>query len=180
MNRALLVTVWLLAGSAAASAPVRVGGDLGLLLRQEAGGQRTGLFTLGPRVSVNPWEHFALSGSYGLAHDAEGTAARATTWYHRFTLRPEVHFPMRAAAVVLAAGPALTVVKTTLAGGDAPHVSTRYTRAGFSTGAALDVRLSSMVLRAGLDFVWAAGRQDVQVGLGTQFDFGGKHFGGTP
>jgi hypothetical protein len=174
MSRALLVLGVLLAGTAAASAPVRVGGDVGLLLRQEAGGQRTGLFTLGPRAAWQVGEHFALSGAYGLAHSAEGTVARATTWYHRFTLRPEVHFPVRAAAFVLAAGPALTVVRTTLRGGNAPSVATRYTRAGVSTGAALDVHLRPLVLRAGLDLVWSSGRQDVQVGVGALFDFGGK------
>ena len=174
MRRALPLTALLLAGTAGASAPVRVGADVGLLLRQEAGGQRTGLLTGGPRASFHLGEHLALSSAYGLAYTSEGTAARATTWYHRFTLRPEVHFPVRAAAFVLAAGPALTVVRTTLRGGEAPSVSTRYTRAGVSTGAALDVHLSPLVLRAGLDLVWSGGRQDVQVGLGALFNFGSK------
>ncbi|XXF80455.1 hypothetical protein P2318_12085 [Myxococcaceae bacterium GXIMD 01537] len=174
MSRALVLAVVLVAGVAGASAPVRVGADVGLLLRQEGGGQRTGLLTGGPRASFHVGEHFALSGAYGLARASEGTAARATTWYHRVTLRPEVHFPMRAAAIVLAAGPALTMVRTSLRGGDAPGVSSRYTRLGVSTGAALDVRLAPVVLRAGMDLVWTNGRQDVQVGLGALFDFGGR------
>lgn len=174
MSRALVLLGMLLAGTAGASAPVRVGGDLGLLMRQEAGGQRTGLFTLGPRASLHWGERLALSGAYGLARGSDGTVARATTWYHRFSLRPEVHFPVRSAAFVLAAGPALTVVRTTLRGGDAPSVAARYTRAGVSTGAALDVHLRPLVLRAGVDLVWSSGRQDMQVGLGALFDFGGK------
>lgn len=174
MSRALLVTGLLLAGTAGASAPVRVGADVGLLLRQEAGGQRTGLLTGGPRVSFHWGEHLALSGAYGAAWSAEGTAARASSWYHRFTLRPELHLPVRSAAFVLAAGPALTLVRTTLSGGGAPAVSSGYTRVGLSTGAALDVHLRPLVLRAGVDLVWSSGRQDVQVGLGALFDFGGR------
>lgn len=174
MSRALLILGLLLAGTANAAAPVRVGADVGLLLRQEAGGQRTGLLTGGPRASFHLGDHFALSGAYGLAHSADGTAARASTWLHRFTLRPELHLPVRSAAFVLAAGPALTMVRTTLSGGGPLSVSSRYTRAGLSTGAALDVHLRPLVLRAGLDFVWSSGRQDVQVGLGALFDFGGR------
>jgi hypothetical protein len=174
MSRALLVTGLLWAGTAGASAPVRVGVDLGLLLRQEAGGQRTGLLTGGPRAAFHLGEHFALSGAYGAAYSADGTAARASSWFHRFTLRPELHLPVRSAAFVLAAGPSLTMVRTTLSGGNAPSVASHYTRAGLSTGAALDVHLRPLVLRAGLDLVWSSGRQDLQVGLGALFDFGGR------
>jgi len=174
MSRALLVTGLLLAGTAGASAPVRVGVDVGLLLKQEAGGHRTGLLTGGPRASFHLGDHFALSAAYGAAWSSEGTAVRASSWYHRFTLRPELHLPVRSAAFVLAAGPALTMVRTTLSGGSAPVVPSRYTRAGLSTGAALDVHLRPLVLRAGLDLVWTSGRQDVQVGLGALFDFGAR------
>ncbi len=170
MSRLLSVIVLLLAGAAGAQ-PVRAGMDLGLLMRQEGGGQRSSLFSVGPRVSLGLGKYLELSGAYGFSWSAEGTEVRATTQYHRVTLRPELRLPVRSAAFVLAAGPSLTITHTTLSdGGEA--VSTLYPRLGLSGGAALDIHLSPLTLRTGMDLVWTAGRLDLLLGVGALFTFG--------
>jgi hypothetical protein len=170
VSRFLLLSV-LLAGAASAS-PVRAGVDVALLLRQEAGGQRSGLVSAGPRLSLDLGRYFSLSADYRFAWASEGTVARATTLYHRTSLRPELHLPVRTMDFVLAAGPALTVLHTTLGGTGTP-VSTSYMRLGVSGGAAVDIHLAPLTLRTGIDMVWAARRLDVSVGLGALYTFGG-------
>ncbi len=170
MSRFLLLSV-LLAGAAGAS-PVRAGVDVALLLRQEAGGQRSGLVSAGPRLSLDLGRYLALSADYRFAWASEGTVARATTLYHRTSLRPELHLPVRTTDFVLAVGPALTVLHTTL-GGTGARVSTSYTRLGVSAGGAVDIHLAPLTLRTGVDLVWAARRMDVSVGLGALYSFGG-------
>lgn len=171
VSRFLFLTVMLLAGVAGA-APVRAGVDVALLLRQEAGGQRSGLVSGGPRLSLDLGRYFSLSADYRFAWASEGTVASATTQYHRASLRPELHLPVRTMDFVLAAGPALTLLHTTL-GGSGARVSTTYTRLGVSGGAAVDIHLEPLTLRTGVDVVWAARRMDVSVGLGVLFSFGG-------
>jgi hypothetical protein len=171
VSRFLPLTVMLLAGVASA-APVRAGVDVALLLRQEAGGQRSGLVSGGPRLVLDLGRYFALSADYRFAWASEGTVASATTQYHRASLRPEFHLPVRSTDFVLAAGPALTLIHTTLGGSGTP-VSTSYTRLGVSGGAAVDIHLAPLTLRTGVDLVWAARRMDVSVGLGALFSFGG-------
>ena len=97
--------------------------------------------------------------------------APTTTRYHRVSLRPELHLPVRTTDFVLAAGPALTVADTTLRSGSTVLSST-YTRLGVSGGAAVDIHLAPLTLRTGVDLVWAARRMDVSVGLGALFTFG--------
>lgn len=172
MKRSLLLSLLLLAGAAGAS-PVRAGGDVALLLRQEAGGQRTGLLSMGPRLSLDLGRYFALSADYRFAWASEGNVASATTLYHRTSLRPELHLPVRTTDFVLAAGPALTVVHTSL-GGTGTRASATYSRLGVSGGAAVDIHLASLTLRTGVDVVWAARRMDVSVGLGALYSFGGS------
>ncbi|HSP81669.1 MAG TPA: hypothetical protein VLQ93_24330 [Myxococcaceae bacterium] len=170
MSRLLPLIVLLLAGAAGAH-PVRAGVELGLLMRQEGGGQRSSLLSVGPRAALSLGRYLELSGAYGFSWSAEGTEVRATSQYHRLTLRPELHLPVRSAAFVLAAGPALTVTHTTLSDRDAA-VSTRYTRLGLSGGAALDIHLKPLTLRTGMDLVWTAGRLDLLLGVGALFTFG--------
>lgn len=171
MSRLLPLTVMLLAGTAGA-APLHAGVDVALLLRQEAGGQHSGLVSGGPRLALTLGPHLALSADYRFAWASEGTVARATTLYHRTSLRPELHLPVRTTDFVLAAGPALTLLHTTL-GGTGTRVSTSYMRLGVSAGGAVDIHLAPLTLRTGVDLVWAARRLDVSVGLGALYSFGG-------
>ncbi len=171
MSRFLLLPLLLLAGVAGAS-PVRAGVDVALLLRQEAGGQRTGLVSGGPRLSLDLGRYLALSADYRFAWASEGTVARATTQFHRVSLRPELHLPVRTTDFVLAAGPAYTLLRTTLSDRGS-NVSTSYQRLGVSGGAAVDIHLAPVTLRTGVDLVWAARRMDVSVGVGALYSFGG-------
>jgi hypothetical protein len=166
----LLPLTLLLAGATDAP-PLRAGLDVGLLMRQEAAGQRSGLFSVGPRGAIGLGRHLELSGAYGFSWSAEGTVACATTQYHRFSLRPELHLPVRTSAFVLAAGPALTLSHTVL-GGSGQEVSAFAARLGLSAGAALDVHLSPLTVRTGMDLVWTAGRLDMVLGVGALFTFG--------
>ena len=172
MSRWFLLGGVLLAGQAGA-VPLRAGVDVALLLRQEAPGHRTGLLSGGPRVVFELGRYLALSSDYRFAWSSEGTVAPVVTRYHRFSVRPELHLPVRTTDFVLAAGPALTVFHSSLGGGGT-HVSTTAARIGLSGGAAVDIHLEPLTLRTGLDLVWAAQRMDVSVGIGALFTFGGE------
>jgi hypothetical protein len=162
------------AEASAAPSPWHAGGDLGLLFRDEAGGSRSVLPTLAPRVERLVREDTFLVASYGFAYSPAGNAiATASTQHHRLLLGVRRALPVRAASFSLACGPAATLMHTTLYDADVARASTTIVRAGAFAGLALDVPLDALTLRSGVQVLWTAGRVDVVVSLGGTWALGG-------
>lgn len=174
--RGVILTV-LLTGSTSLAQPStpewRAGGELGVLMRQEAGGQRTPLPALTARLS---YQHLpgplALGLVYQFAFAREGTVVRSFTQHHRLHLRPQVSLPLGTAFFSLAAGPGLQLSHSTVADAQRSYGAglTRWCAGG---ELAFGVRLGRTQLRTGVDVTYAPGRLDLLVGLGATFGWGG-------
>lgn len=173
----LLLTTLLLATSTASAKEValEVGGDLGLLFRDEAGGNRSVLPFLAPRASYGLTDAVRLAAVYAFSYAwAGGELAAASTQHHRLSLRGEFVLPVKRARFVVGAGPAAVFMHTTLYDRDTSLASTNILRFGAAGSAMLEVPLKEVTLRASTELLVAGFRYDVIVGLGASFDLGGR------
>lgn len=172
----LLFVPPLAARAEAPSSDVRwgAGASLGVFFRDEAGGNRTALPEFVPRVALFLTPHLLASASYAFAYSPSGSVvAGAGTQHHRAVLKAEYLLPVRKAAFVVSAGPALVWMHTTLYDRGRAMAGTDVVRLGGEGGVALEVPLGRLVLRTGTDALLAGGRLDLSVRLGAGWAFGG-------
>lgn len=157
--------------ASAAERGLEVGCDLAVLMRQEASANRSSLPQIGARASFGFSRNLALAAGYTLAFSSDGTAAAVSSQYHRFLLRPELTLPAAASRLVVAAGPVLGLAHTTFYEGGSEAASLTVARLGVSAGAAVEVRIGRVLVRAFVDVIEAARRLDVAAGLGAGFSW---------
>jgi len=174
MRPGLTLAFLLLVGAPALADPMfRVGGDVSAYLREEAGGNRAVLPSLGLRASYIPMPPLALTLQYGAATlGPSGGVASTWAWLHRVSLRGDGRLALGTHAVVLGAGPAVTMVATSLADRGTPVASTFVTRPGVEALVAFETRLGTQTWRASFQGLWTAGRIDFWTGLGVDFGLG--------
>lgn len=171
---------WMMAVASLAGAPapalplpIDVGADLGLLMHEEAGGQRSALPALrlvGDLPLAGSW---SAGAEYLFAFALEGATIGSFTQYHRLTLRPQFALPLGHAAVTLGVGPTLGLVSWRLST-PTGRIGTTYLRLLASGELGFEVRLASTHLRAGTGVMWTPGRTDVLISLGATFGVGGE------
>ncbi len=150
----------------------RAGGELGLLMRQEAGGQRTPLPALTARLSYDHLPGPLAAGlSYQFAFAREGTVVRSFTQHHRLHLRPQVSLPLGTAFFSLGAGPGLQLSHSSVADAQRSY-GALVSRWCAGAELAFGVRLGRTQLRTGVDVTYAPGRLDLVVGMGASFGWG--------
>ena len=159
---------------AGAQSDWRLGANAGVLLHQEASGNRDPLPSVEVRVEhvFSPW--LRADAGYGFGLTWGGPVVSAASQLHRVFVRPEFALPLRTAAVVVAAGPMLAALSSQLSENGTPVVSSWVLRPGFSAGAGFDVHLTHTTLRTGLDVLWMVDRVDLSVTVGAMFDLGGR------
>lgn len=161
----------LLWGGSALAAP-RAGLDLGLLFREEAGGNRSVLPSFALRGAVPLLPSLELGAAYGFGFASDTLPVVSTrTLHHRLVLRGEGSVRLRDASLLLLLGPALGLSQTELSA-PGESVSTHVIRPGIAGGVALDVHLPGVVLRAGVEALWWRTRTDVFIGLGAALPLG--------
>lgn len=176
MGRALSLLALVLAPTLASAAegPWRVGGDLALLFRDEAGGNRTVLPSVWPRVSFGFAPHLRAAASYGYAYAASSSAvAGASTQHHRLLAGVDCALPVRAASFVGGAGLAAVLMHTTLLDHGAAVVSSTTVRPALWLSLGLEVPLAPVTLRFGVSFVAELARRDVVASIGATMPLGG-------
>lgn len=167
MLRAALLLSMLLVTTAAQAEDFRVGADLSVFLREEAGGNRTVLPGLSLRGSYRLRPSIELAGLWMQAFDPKGRGpAEASSWHQRFAARAEFALPIRTSSLVLAAGPGVSLTRTTLFGDGEAIASTTLARFGASGALLFEVNLPHLTLRTGVEAFRAARRTDVAVVLG--------------
>lgn len=187
------LAVILLSESAFASTPsapavrFHVGADGTLLFRQEAGGSRTVLPTVAPRLSLGIGDHWSVAASYGFFRGASGIGiGEVVERVHRLQLRGEFALPLRATRFVFAVGAVPTLHHATFPSGDDASASRDVLsfRPGLLGGFAWDIRVPidsstgwvphAVILRAGVDTVWSGARLDVVTVLGVSVPLGAR------
>lgn len=171
-----LLTLFLVMSPLLASAQtLRAGGDVTLLMREEASGQRSALTNFGPRVNLALNRNFELSAGYRWSYARPGNLVEIRTQIHRAFARAEFHIPLERTDFLLAAGPVGEIVQSRIFSDDqrGPYGSTQ--RLGVTGGAAVELPIRKLRLRAGFDVFAFRRRVDVAFGLGGTFDvLGGK------
>jgi hypothetical protein len=160
------------ATSQAAPGQLGLGADVGLMLRDEAAGNRTAVASLSPRLTFGLTDRLNLVGVYGFSFHQEGSLLTAASQYHRLCVRPELLLPMGAARLALGAGPSLQLTHTNYFDKGAAVVGSTSTRLGAVAGIALDVPIDRLTLRAGVDAFFTPGRTDLVIALGGLYSFG--------
>lgn len=151
-----------------------VGADAGVLLREEAGGNRSVLPTIAPRVSWRAWSFLDVTAQYAFAYSpAPNLVATASTQFHRLALRADGRLSVGPAVLWAGAGPALSLSATTLIDRGEAMQSVVLVRPALATAAGLDVPLGALTLRASAEAFVSSGRTDVAVLLGAAYSLGG-------
>ena len=174
---------WMVAAASLASAsapavPFEVGADPGVLMREEAGGQRSALPAIGVRGDLALAElplgvGLSAGGEYLFAFALEGNAIGSFTQHHRLTLRPRLALALGHAAVTLGIGPALALVSMRFKS-PAGSFGTTYLRALAAGELGFEVRLAAVRLRVRTGVMWSPGRMDVLISLGAALGLGGE------
>lgn len=152
--------------------PFHLGADLGVLMRQEAGGQRTPLPALTLRGRFGELGPVSFATVYQFAFALEGTVVRGFSQHHRLHLRPEVRWPLGAAFFSLNAGPGVQVIHSVVWDSQR-RLESLYPRWCVGGELSFGVTLGGASLRTGVDVTYAPGRLDLLIGLGATFAFGG-------
>lgn len=169
---------WLLllvsAGAAAGPlSPFHAGAELGVLMREEAGGQRTPSPALVLRGSWGRLGPAELSAVYQFAFSVEGAAVRAFSQHHRLHLRPELFLELGAGALSASAGPGVALTYSRY-WAEGPDFSTTYPRLLLGGELAFSVQLGRTRLRTGVDVTYGEnGRVDLLISVGAGFGWGG-------
>lgn len=159
--------------AAPSTAPFRVGGDLSVYLREDAGGSRSVLPSIGLRGAFHPLANLGVTLQYGVATlGPTGGFASAWAWVQRLSLRADGRLPIGPHVLVAGAGPAATFVATTLADRGTPVASTFVARPGVEGIVAFETRLGNQQWRASFQGLWTVGRVDFWTGLGVDFGLG--------
>lgn len=167
----IALTVW---ASAADALPMRAGADAGLFFRGEAGGNRTVLPTLAPRLSLGLPYRLSLSAAWPVAYAPAGDGLGAvSSLHHRPQLRAEFSLRANAAAFYLGAGAGLLFTHSWIIDG-AERVSAMTVRAGPVFVGGMDVAVGRWLLRCGVETAFAAGRRDVLVLVGATLPVGAR------
>jgi hypothetical protein len=161
-----------LASASAMALPIEAGAELGLLMREEAGGQRSVLPAIKLQGDLPLGTAWSIGGEYVFAFVPEGNAIVAFTQHHRLTVRPQWVLPLGHAALTLGAGPTLALVSFRFSSSTGGY-GTTYPRAMATGELGFEVRLASTHLRVGTDVMWSPGRTDLLISLGATFGFGG-------
>jgi len=164
---AVIALCALSAPPAGALPAVHAGGDAGLLLRQEAGGNRSVLPALSLRalmpaalgVEVGPAATFAYA-------SGGGAIASATTQHWRLALRAERSWTIRKAEAIAAVAPVLVFMRTGLLDRGKEIRSVLVSRPGAAAGVALQVPFGRFAVRTGADLVVTSTRLDFAFTLG--------------
>jgi hypothetical protein len=173
-----MVVVASLASASAPALPFDVGGDVALLMREEAGGQRSALpaFRLKGDLELRKLPlgiSLSAGGEYLFAFALEGSAIGSFTQHHRLTLRPQAALPLLNAVVTLGAGPTLALVSMRFSS-PTGGFGTTYLRVLATGELGFEVRMGALHLRTAAGVTWAPGRMDVLISLGAAFGFGGR------
>jgi hypothetical protein len=156
----------LLTASAASADPLRYGGDVGLLMRDEAGGNRSVLLSLRPRASYALNEHVGLAAQYGFAWSSGGTLPRSLAFHHQLLLRPEASLRLRAATFILGAGPAFSLIHGGFSDRSGASISSAYLRAGAGAMLAVDLNVGGWKYRVSTDAHFISRRIDLLFAVG--------------
>lgn len=173
----LLALLVLASLPALAAAPVpgwSVGGHVGMLLREEAGGQASPLFAGGPQVELVLSDLLRLEAAYAFSW-AGGSASEltASSAYHRVSARLEAGLLLRSAWLFVGAGPLVAHQGTTLRGRDpGQSLEASSWRAGLNLAGGVAVRLPGVSVRLQGGVQWLGRRTDVVTGVGLLFPLG--------
>lgn len=172
----LLLIVLLFSSAFATTAraqPVHVGFDAGLFFRGEAGGNHSVLPTFAPRLSLDlPHGLSAVVLSpFAYAPKSEG-AGGVSTFHHRLIARAEYAYPVGSARFFAGLGVATVFAHTQLWEGTEVLNASMTFRVGPAIAAGIDVDVLPWRLRFAAETVFAAGRRDLSLVVGTTFPFG--------
>ena len=171
MTRAWPVFLLLLVPTLAAATPaLRLGGDLGVYARDDAGGQH-GIFpTLQLRGTWLPALNVGAELGYGLVlAPALVPAPAVDELYHRVFVRLLGRVPTAAGAVLVGLGPVVQAAAFTIRDVAGPVVGGTRTAIGVGGGLFYEHDLGALGLRTGLEWQWTPDRLDVAVVLGGSF-----------
>lgn len=166
--RALVVLIaGLLCVSSAQALELRVGGDAGLFFRGEAGGNRTVLPTLAPRLTLDLPLELGAEVLWPVAYAPGGDGLGAvSTLHHRLVLRATASLRFKTTSFYAGGGAAVVFSHSWLWDGELARAKTTTVRSGPALALGVDVDVGKTRLRCGLEGVIASGRRDVSVVVG--------------
>lgn len=169
MRIGLLIGIVFWASSAEALS-LRVGGDAGVFFRGEAGGNRTVLPTLAPRLTLELPLGFAAEAVWPVAYAPRGDSLGAvSTLHHRLVVRGEYAYRLKKTSFYAGGGPGFVFAHSWLWDGDVARTSATTVRVGPAFALGVDVDVDVARIRCGVEAVFAAGRRDVSVVVGATF-----------
>jgi hypothetical protein len=148
--------------------------DVGLVMRDSAGGHHVPRAALGPRVGLAFSRHLAAELAYGVTPIQEGNdTAAASAWLHQLHLRPVAFANLSTTRLAFGAGPSLQLSRVTLYDRGVARLYRTVVRLSASAFAGVEVPLRPLTLRLSTQGVWTAGRFDLTFGVGAAYTFGG-------
>lgn len=171
------VVFWALLGCLVAvsadASPVRVGLDAGLFFRGEAGGTHRVLPSFAPRLALELPHGFSATLLWPMAYAPRSEGAGAvSTFHHRVVARGEYALPVGSARFFAGLGAAVVFTHAKLWEGNEAKVGSTTVRAGPAVAVGVDVDVLPWRLRLAAETVFAAGRRDLAVVVGTTLPFG--------
>lgn len=171
-----MLTVYFLTGTLLSQTPNwLLGGEGALLLRDEAGAQRTAMASVGPRVSYAMGDFFQLAAMYRFAYHLEGSALKSSNFLSRGALLAEGRLEIAKTAFLLGAGPIVSHHLHQLSSSSGgPTLSSQVWDMGLASSVGLQKQLGSLVWRTGVEVFFFFPRTDVSVSLGVLFPLGAQ------
>jgi hypothetical protein len=173
------IGAWLAVGAmivasetSARAASLEAGLEAGVLLRQEAYGGRTPLFTFGPHAELRFTRYLGIGLSYHFSFVNEGSLLTGLMQYHRVLLRPQLSLPLGPASPYLALGPQLTFIHSRYFDQGISIAAETHARVGFSGELGVAFTIGSVIVRAWFDLAWPVPRFDLAAGLGAAYRWG--------